>query len=113
MEKWREGGREGTSDLLFSVLLLESRRRLTSTSLSTPPFTRSLSLSLPPSLPQPLPYLDKTETITLFIFIFDYLLRVVTVHAVPQRLIYWDGRRINEDHTVRRSPSIPPFHSSR
>ena len=57
--------------------------------------------SLPP--PQPLPYLDKTETITLFLFIFDYLIRVCTVHAVPQRLIYWDGRRINEDHTVGRT----------
>lgn len=53
--------------------------------------------------PEPLPYLDKTETITLCLFIFDYLLRVCTVHAVPQRLIYWDGRRINED-TTRGKP---------
>lgn len=58
--------------------------------------------------PEPLPYLDKTETITLCLFIFDYLLRVCTVHAVPQRLIYWDGRRINEDTTVRPSPSCWP-----
>jgi hypothetical protein len=45
--------------------------------------------------------LIQTELVTLILFIFDYLVRLITVHAVPQRLIYWDGRRINEDHSVR------------
>ncbi|EWM28384.1 expulsion defective family member (exp-2) [Nannochloropsis gaditana] len=49
--------------------------------------------------PRPHHYLIQTELVTLILFIFDYLVRLITVHAVPQRLIYWDGRRINEDHS--------------
>jgi hypothetical protein len=32
----------------------------------------------------------------MVVFVLDYLLRVLTVHAVPQRLIYWDGRKVHE-----------------
>lgn len=32
----------------------------------------------------------------MVVFVLDYLIRVLTVHAMPQRLIYWSGRRVHE-----------------
>jgi len=47
-------------------------------------------------IPQPFPLLGRIEDVTMIVFVFDYLIRIATVHAVPQRLIYWDGRKVHE-----------------
>lgn len=37
--------------------------------------------------PQPKPVLTRIEDVTVVIFLLDYLLRIATVHAVPERCV--------------------------
>jgi hypothetical protein len=45
--------------------------------------------------------LQRVEAVTVVIFAIDFLLRLGTVAAVPQWLIYWDGQRCHEEFPVR------------
>lgn len=40
----------------------------------------------------------------MVVFVVDYLLRVLTVHAVPPRLIYWKNRHKVHLRAVRLYP---------